>query len=81
MKNILSIIVGLLFTFMSCNNSSSKGETIVNKRTITFPDESVAENMSWQIIQASDGHDYMENGKGSGYILMHYIECNKCKKK
>lgn len=80
MKNILAITVGLIFTLISCNNSSGNEENIVNKRTITFPDESVAENMSWQIIQASDGHDYMENGKGSGYVLMHYIECNKCKK-
>jgi hypothetical protein len=81
MKNILSITVGLLFTFMSCNNSSGKGETIVNKRTITFPEGSVAKNMDWYIIQGSDGHDYMENGDGSAYILMHYIECNKCKNK
>ena len=89
---VLGMVVGLLFTFISCGTNSDevviskeeysklKGE-VVSKRTITFPKESTAENMDWKIIQGSNGHDYMENGNGNGYILMHYIECNKCKKK
>lgn len=81
MKNILAIIVGLLFTLISCNNSSGKGENLVNKRTITFPEESRAGFDDWEITQASDGHDYLDNNVGSGYVLMHYIECNKCKNK
>ncbi len=90
MKNILSIIVGLIFTLISCESrvtiSKSEYDKVKDtktqtKRTITFPEGSVAKNMDWLIIQASDGHDYMENGGGSAYILMHYIECDKCKNK
>ena len=90
MKNILSIVVGLIFTLISCESrvtiSQSEYDKLIGintqtKRTITFPEGSVAKNMDWYIIQGSDGHDYMENGDGSSYILMHYIECDKCKKK
>ena len=93
MRNILSIVVGLLFTFISCGTNSDevviskeeysklKGEAIVTKRTITFPEGSGAGFDDWEIIQASDGHDYLDNGGGNDQILMHYIECNKCKKK
>ena len=90
MKNILSIVVGLLFTLISCDDSVTiskseydklKGEKDEVKRTVTFPESSTATNMEWKIIQASDGHEYMENGNGNGYILMHYVECSKCRKK
>ena len=90
MKNRLSIVVGLLFTFISCDNSVTiskseydklKGIKIQTKRIVTFPESSVAKNMDWEVIQGSDGHDYIENDNGSGYIMMHYVECNKCKKK
>jgi hypothetical protein len=90
MKNILSITVGLIFTLISCDSRVTisqseydrlKGINTQTKRTITFPEGSVAKNRDWYIIQGSDGHDYMENGDGSAYILIHYIECNKCKKK
>ena len=90
MKNVLSIVVGLLFTLISCDNSVTiskseydrlKGIKTKTKRTITFPEGTGASYDNWEIIQASDGHDYLENKSGRGYILMHYIECNKCKKK
>lgn len=90
MKNILSIVVGLIFTLISCDSRVTisqseynrlKGINTHTKRIITFPEESDAGFDEWEIIQASDGHDYLENNGGSGYVLMHYIECNKCKKK
>jgi len=93
MKNILAITVALIYTLISCGTNSDevviskeeysklKGEAIVNKRIITFPGESGAGFDEWEIIQASDGHDYLENNRGSGYVLIHYIECNKCKNK
>lgn len=90
MKNVLSIVVGLLFTLISCDDSVTiskseydklKGVKVGVERTVTFPESSTAKNMEWKIIQASDGHDYLENKSGNAYILMHYIECNKCKKK
>jgi hypothetical protein len=89
MKNILSIVVGLLFTIMSCDSrvtiakseydiSKDKSQT---KRIITFPEGTGASRDDWEIIQASDGHDYLDNAGGNDQVLMHYIECNKCKKK
>jgi hypothetical protein len=90
MKNILSIVVGLIFTIISCDSRVTisqseydrlKGINTQTKRTITFPEESRAGFDDWEITQASDGHDYLDNNVGSGYVLMHYIECNKCKKK
>jgi hypothetical protein len=58
-----------------------KGNRVQTKRIITFPEGSSAGFDEWEIIQSSDGHDYLENNGGSDQILMHYIECNKCKKK
>lgn len=90
MKNVLSIVVGLLFTIISCDSrvtiSQSEYDKLIGintqtKRTITFPEGSSASHDNWKIVQASDGHDYLENGGGNDQVLMHYIECNKCKKK
>ena len=90
MKNVLSIVVGLVFTLISCDDSVTiskseydklKGIKIQTKRIVTFPESSNAGYYIWEIIQASDGHDYMENDGGNSYQLMHYIECNKCKNK
>lgn len=86
MKNRLSIVVGLLFTLISCDDSVTISKSEYNKlkgvkRTVTFPERSAAAYDDWEIIQASDGHDYMENEGGNDYILMHYVECSKCKKK
>ena len=89
MKNILSIVVGLVFTIISCDSSVtiSKSEYDISKdksqtkRIITFPEGTGASYDDWEIIQASDGHDYLDNAGGNDQVLMHYIECNKCKKK
>jgi hypothetical protein len=90
MKNILSIVVGLIFTIISCDSrvtisqseyNKLKGIKIQTKRTITFPESSNASYYIWEIVQGSDGHDYMENNGAKSYLLVHYIECNKCKKK
>ena len=89
MKNILSIVVGLLFTIMSCDSrvTISKSEYDISKdktqtkRIITFPEGTGASYDDWEIIQASDGHDYLDNAGGNDQVLIHYIECNKCKKK
>lgn len=90
MKNVLSITVGLLFTLLSCDDSVtiSKSEynklkeiKIQTKRTVAFPESSNASYYIWEIIQGSDGHDYMENNGAKSYLLMHYVECSKCKKK
>ena len=90
MKNRISIVVGLLFTLISCDDSvtisQSEYDKLIGintqtKRTITFPEGSSASHDNWKIVQASDGHDYLENGDGNDQILMHYIECDKCKKK
>jgi hypothetical protein len=84
------VVVVLLFTLISCDSRVTisqseynrlKGINIQTKRTITFPEGTAANFDDWEIIQASDGHDYLENNGGSGYVLMHYIECNKCKNK
>ncbi len=90
MKIILMILITL--TIVSCRDSNNititkdeysklKGDSIVKKIIITFPEGSSASFDEWEIIQASDGHDYLENGGGHDQVLMHYIECNKCKKK
>lgn len=90
MKNRISIVVGLLFTLISCDNSVTiskseydrlKGIKTKTKRTITFPEGTGASYDNWEIIQASDGHDYLDNAGGNDEVVMHYIECNKCKKK
>ena len=90
MKNRLSIVVGLLFTLISCDSRVTISQSEYDKlkevkvkvtRTVTFPESSTAHYHKWEIIQGSDGHDYMENGAGNAYIIMHYVECNKCKKK
>ena len=89
MKNVLSITVGLLFTLISCDDSVTiskseydklKGIKIQTKTIVTFPESSNASYYIWEIIQGSDGHDYMENNGGNSYVLMHYVECSKCKK-
>lgn len=90
MKNALSITVGLLFTLLSCDSRVTisqseydklKGVKVEVKRTITFPESSSADYYRWKIIKGSDGHDYLENDRGNSYVLMHYVECSKCKKK
>jgi hypothetical protein len=90
MRNLLSIVVGLLFTLISCNDSVTIPKSDYNKlkdvktqtkRTITFPDDSKSDFYTWTIIKASDGHDYLENNGDHGYSIMHYVECNKCKNK
>lgn len=89
MKNRLSILVGLIFTFISCDDSVtiSKSEydklkgVKVRPAKVTFQESSDADQYRWEIIKGSDGHDYLENNAIKSYILMHYIECNKCKKK
>ncbi len=90
MKNILSIVVGLIFTLISCDDSVTiskseynklKGVKTQTKRIIKFPVGSGAGFDDWEIIQASDGHDYLDNGGGNDEVVMHYIECNKCKNK
>ena len=90
MKNRISIVVGLLFTLISCDDSVTiskseydrlKGVKTQTKRTITFPEGTGASYDNWEIIQASDGHDYLDNAGGNDEVVMHYIECNKCKKK
>jgi hypothetical protein len=91
MKNVLAGTAGLLLTLISCQEEKqatiAKSEYDISKdksqtkRIITFPEGTGASYDDWEIIQASDGHDYLENEGGSDYILMHYIECNKCKKK
>ena len=90
MKNVLSIVVGLLFTIISCDSRVTisqseydilKGVKAKVTRTVTFPESSSADYYRWKIIKGSDGHDYLENDAGNAYIIMHYVECNKCKKK
>ena len=90
MKNVLSITVGVLFTLISCDNSVTISKSEYDKlkgvkakvtRTITFPESVHSDYHIWKIIKGSDGHDYLENNRGDSYVLMHYIECNKCKKK
>jgi hypothetical protein len=91
MKKLTTIL--LLFTLLSCGDDTVtiseseynqlKGIKLKTKRTITFPQGSNAGNaldLDWEIIEASDGHDYLENNSYHGYIIMHYVECNKCKK-
>jgi hypothetical protein len=89
MKKLTTIL--LLFTLFSCGDDTVtiseseynqlKGIKLKTKRTITFPSGSRANDISnWEIIEASDGHDYLENHGGNSYSIMHYVECNKCKK-
>jgi len=89
MKKLTAIL--LLFTLFSCGDDTVtiskseynqlKGIKPKTKRIVTFPSESRANNFGdWEIIKASDGHNYLENNGGSSYIIMHYVECNKCKK-
>jgi hypothetical protein len=88
MKNILSIVVGLLFTLISCNDSVTISKSEYNKlksitppKGITFQNDSQADTWSWKVIKCSDGHDYLENQSRNSFVIMHYVECNKCKKK
>lgn len=37
-------------------------------------------NINFHIILASDGHEYIENDRGHGYVFIHSPECIKCKK-
>lgn len=89
MKNLTTIL--LLFLLFSCGADTVtiskseynqlKGIKSKRKRTVIFPEGSNANNQfNWKIIKASDGHDYLENDGFHGYIIMHYVECNKCKK-
>jgi hypothetical protein len=88
MEKLTAIL--LLFTLFSCGNDTVtiskseynqlKGIKQKTKRILTFPEGSNANyNFKWKIIKASDGHDYLENDGYHGYIIMHYVECNKCK--
>jgi hypothetical protein len=89
MRKVLTVL--LLFTLFSCGDDTvtiSKSEynqlrgiKQKTKRTLTFPEGSNANggfDLAWEIIEASDGHDYLENNSYHGYIIMHYVECNKC---
>jgi hypothetical protein len=89
MRKILTVL--LLFTLFSCGDDTVtiskseynqlKGIKQKTKRTLTFPQGSNANggfDLAWEIIEASDGHDYLENNSYHGYIIMHYVECNKC---
>jgi hypothetical protein len=88
MKKLTTIL--LLFTLLSCGDDTVtiseseydqlKGIKLKTKRTLTFPEGSQANVWDWEIIEASDGHDYLENNSDDGFIIMHYVECNKCKK-
>jgi hypothetical protein len=87
MRKFLTVL--LLFTLFSCGDDTvtiSKSEynqlrgiKPKIKRTITFTEGSRADDFGdWKIIKSSDGHDYLENDGANSYIIMHYIECNKC---
>ena len=88
MKKLTTIL--LLFTLLSCGDDTVtlskdeynrlKGIKPKTKRTITFLEGSQANDCDWEITESSDGHDYLENNDGPGYIIMHYVECSKCKK-
>jgi hypothetical protein len=90
MKSIVLLGLMLLLTFTSCSDSVTipkseydklRGVKIPLKRTVTFTEKSTADYHEWTIIKCSDGHDYLENDGGNGFIIMHYIECQKCQKK
>lgn len=34
----------------------------------------------WQIVLGQDGHEYLENDGGNGYVLIHFPSCKKCTK-
>lgn len=81
-----ALIFGLLLALVGCSEAGTKvniAQDIV-KRTpsaITFTERSRASGCRWNIIKSSDGHDYLENDGYKDYIIMHYVECGKCKKK
>ena len=78
----LLIILPLILLF-SCDDkitiSSEKNEIELKViKTISFPKG--FNTYRWRVVTASDGHDYMENNGGNDYVIMHYVECTKCKK-
>lgn len=81
-----ALIFGLLLALVGCNETWTKVSITqdIVKRTpsaITFTERSRASVCRWEIIKSSDGHDYLENDGYKDYIIMHYVECGKCKKK
>lgn len=81
-----ALIFGLLLALVGCNETWTKVSITqdIVKRTpsaITFTERSRASVCRWNIIKSSDGHDYLENDGYKDYIIMHYVECGKCKKK
>jgi len=77
MKQLLTILPLLLLFSCDYKPVTIEPKTI---KTISFPEGSTSNRNKWKVINASDGHDYMENNGGNDYIIMHYVECNKCKK-
>ena len=81
-----ALIFGLLLALVGCNETWTKVSITqdIVKRTpsaITFTERIRASVCIWNIIKSSDGHDYLENDGYKDYIIMHYVECGKCKKK
>jgi len=70
----------MLLTIVSCVEKRVTISESEPSKEITFPSYSKADTWSWQVIKCSDGHDYLESNGDHGYIIMHYVECNKCKK-
>lgn len=73
-------IILLLLILSSCDDKITlfPEDVKIEGKTVTFPEDS--NRHKWKIVTASDGHDYMENDGGPNYIIMHYVECVKCKK-
>ena len=79
MKNLL--LISMILIFVGCGDLTETVGIQVQKRTVTFPNGTSAGYSDWEIVTCSDGHDYLENSAGSGYAIMHYVECVKCKNK
>lgn len=81
MKKI--ILYTLLLASCSSNDvtiSREEYNKLKGKRIVTFNKGSCASEFNWRIIRGSDGHQYLENsGNAYAYVMMHYIECKKCK--
>ena len=74
------LMFAMLLTMVSCVEKSVSISKSEPSKEITFPSYSKANNYSWQVIKCSDGHDYLESDGNHSYIIMHYVECKKCKK-
>lgn len=76
MKNIKYLVVVLFLASCSGDVTLSKREyeKLKGKKVVTI---GVSE---YELITASDGHDYLDNGGCSSYSCMHYVECKKCAK-